>query len=156
MTTTPTREQVEKWFEKAGVMTQWKPGYGNQLILSYLQHFAALVRADQLAELSKDAEPVAHLHCTDEGYVYARIVEGGLSRNGLDLTTPHPLYHHPQPVAAIEHRVVEACALWIDGYAGIHQREMLSDTAKSFSDALRRGEWRRFVNNDSAGKEAKW
>ena len=44
-----------------------------------------------------------------------------------------------------EQRVAESCAKWIDGYAGIHQKEMLSDTAKSFADALRRGEWRKFV-----------
>jgi len=47
--------------------------------------------------------------------------------------------------AIIEQRVAEACAKWIDGYAGIHQKEMLSDTAKSFADALRRGGWRKFV-----------
>ena len=48
-------------------------------------------------------------------------------------------------LAKAEQRVAEACAKWIDGYAGIHQKEMLSDTAKSFADALRRGEWRKFV-----------
>lgn len=48
-------------------------------------------------------------------------------------------------LAKAEQRVSEACAKWIDGYAGIHQKEMLSDTAKSFADALRRGEWRKFV-----------
>lgn len=48
-------------------------------------------------------------------------------------------------LAKAEQLVSEACAKWIDRYAGIHQKEMLSDTAKSFADALRRGEWRKFV-----------
>ena len=48
-------------------------------------------------------------------------------------------------LAKAEQRVAEACAKWIDGYAGIHQKEMRSNTAKSFADALRRGEWRKFV-----------
>ena len=51
-------------------------------------------------------------------------------------------------LAKAEQRVAEACSKWIDGYSGIHQKEMLSDTAKSFADALRRGEWRKFVKEE--------
>lgn len=44
-----------------------------------------------------------------------------------------------------DQQVAEACARWCDGYASIYQREMLADTANSFADAIRRGEWKKHM-----------
>lgn len=39
------REDIIRMFHEAGESAGWKPGIGNQLVINYLTHFAALVAA---------------------------------------------------------------------------------------------------------------
>lgn len=108
-----------------------------------------------LAELSKDAEPVAwrirfksgkepevfmsvHYHGTNAIADYRVIDPDAVS---------DALYTHPQPVEAIEQRVAEACAKYVHRKVGV-----LGDV-DTVIEGMNSGEWREFVNNDSAGRE---
>lgn len=40
-----TQDEIIRMFHEAGKSAGWKPGIGNQLVINYLTHFAALVAA---------------------------------------------------------------------------------------------------------------
>ena len=42
-----TRDDIIHMFHEAGESAGWKPGIGNQLVINYLTHFAALVAAQE-------------------------------------------------------------------------------------------------------------
>lgn len=41
------RDTIIRMFHEAGESAGWKPGIGNQLVINYLTHFAALVAAQE-------------------------------------------------------------------------------------------------------------
>ena len=125
----------------------------NQGLVAFAEALIESYKAELLKEVG---EPVGYVFKDDATRNFYNSRIGSANEYG---NYAQPLFTSDQVAAAIakatkpleyqlakaEQRVAEACAKWIDGYAGIHQKEMLSDTAKSFADALRRGEYRKFV-----------
>lgn len=50
------RDTIIRMFHEAGESAGWKPGIGNQLVINYLTHFAALVAAQEREACAKVCE----------------------------------------------------------------------------------------------------
>ena len=48
-----TQDEIIRMFHEAGKSAGWKPGIGNQLVINYLTHFAALVAAHEREACAK-------------------------------------------------------------------------------------------------------
>lgn len=107
----------------------------NSEILAFTN--ALLTAPDLLAELSKDAEPVAEYVGASVIQVLADYIEPGT-----------PLFTSPPNTADIEQRVAEACAKYCDNLKTYHVetgRPVLASVAEHAAHYLRGGKWREYL-----------
>lgn len=53
-----SRDDVVQMFNSAGDTAGWKPGFGNDRVIGYLEHFAVLARTDLVAENERLREQI--------------------------------------------------------------------------------------------------
>lgn len=53
-----SKDDIVRMFNSSGDTAGWKPGFGNDRVIGYLEHFAVLSRADLLAENERLREQI--------------------------------------------------------------------------------------------------
>ena len=64
-----TRDDIIHMFHEAGESAGWKPGIGNQLVINYLTHFAALVAKHERERCIEACEASYHWINGPEGWL---------------------------------------------------------------------------------------